>query len=413
MKYILLTGGSGFVGRNLIEYFEAHYPGEFVIDAPRSKDLNVLDRDMVENWLLGKAKGSSILPGEKYDIVLHFAVYTDAVDPSKDGSKMYEYNKQSFLNFFENRHLCEKLFYAGSGAEFNKTAPIVSVTEEDLEGREIPVDPYGRMKYECGQLIETGENTYNLRIFGLFGKYEYPNRLITYLCNKSIGNEPFELNQDVYFDYLYIDDFCRMVHEILSKDAPAYHTYNMVSGQKVNLLRLVDIVNDIAVRRGYPAQNVTVRKEGLNFEYTASCRRFLREFSDFHFLSIEESVERLYEIYEEEKKKENHAENGADQEDPHDDKACGPGNHPAQACKDRTSSVEAQKTAENSGEGPSEEEIIRMLDALASGGASRMAIKVSEDMEAGSSRKAYHHGRCDVGSPFATGKLYDFEDGCE
>ena len=37
-------------------------------------------------------------------------------------------------------------------------------------------------------------------------------------------------------------------------------------------------------------------------------------------------------------------------------------------------------------------------------------VEVSKEVEAGGVEKTYHHGRCDVGSPFATGKLFDLED---
>lgn len=46
-------------------------------------------------------------------------------------------------------------------------------------------------------------------------------------------------------------------------------------------------------------------------------------------------------------------------------------------------------------------------------GVSRLKIDMSEDISDGEMEKRYHHGRCDVGSPFATGKLFNFEDGCE
>ncbi len=54
------------------------------------------------------------------------------------------------------------------------------------------------------------------------------------------------------------------------------------------------------------------------------------------------------------------------------------------------------------------DEIIRMLDHLTQDGVSRMKIETSGERPQGDMKKTYHHGRCDVGSPFATGKLYDF-----
>lgn len=55
-------------------------------------------------------------------------------------------------------------------------------------------------------------------------------------------------------------------------------------------------------------------------------------------------------------------------------------------------------------------QVIKMLDGMAEAGVSRMKIETSDGMEEGEMKRAYHHGRCDVGSPFATGKLYDLEE---
>ena len=56
------------------------------------------------------------------------------------------------------------------------------------------------------------------------------------------------------------------------------------------------------------------------------------------------------------------------------------------------------------------DDVIRMLDNMAKGGVSRIKVETSEKVAEGDIKKAYHHGRCDVGSPFATGKLFDAED---
>ena len=53
------------------------------------------------------------------------------------------------------------------------------------------------------------------------------------------------------------------------------------------------------------------------------------------------------------------------------------------------------------------DEIIGMLDHLTDSGVSRMKIETSEEQPEGDMKKTYHHGRCDVGSPFASGRLYD------
>ena len=49
--------------------------------------------------------------------------------------------------------------------------------------------------------------------------------------------------------------------------------------------------------------------------------------------------------------------------------------------------------------------IVELLDDFARSGEGRMRLKMSEDMNTTNTTKQYHHGRCDVGSPWATGSL--------
>ncbi|MBQ8877599.1 MAG: hypothetical protein IJ029_02635 [Lachnospiraceae bacterium] len=56
------------------------------------------------------------------------------------------------------------------------------------------------------------------------------------------------------------------------------------------------------------------------------------------------------------------------------------------------------------------DKLIKILDNMAEGGVSRIKVETSEDIKEGEAKKSYHHGRCDVGSPFAKGELFDLEN---
>lgn len=59
------------------------------------------------------------------------------------------------------------------------------------------------------------------------------------------------------------------------------------------------------------------------------------------------------------------------------------------------------------------DEVIKMLDSMTEAGIGRIKIDSSDSVEDGKAQKTYHHGRCDVGSPFATGRLFDLEEEIE
>lgn len=53
--------------------------------------------------------------------------------------------------------------------------------------------------------------------------------------------------------------------------------------------------------------------------------------------------------------------------------------------------------------------IIALLDGKCENGVSRIKVEISEQQEAETIREVHHHGRCDVGSPWATGSVRKFD----
>ena len=54
--------------------------------------------------------------------------------------------------------------------------------------------------------------------------------------------------------------------------------------------------------------------------------------------------------------------------------------------------------------------LIALLDGCTRAGESRIKVNVSEGQQEGTVSTQYHHGRCDVGSPWAQGTVRNF--GC-
>lgn len=52
-------------------------------------------------------------------------------------------------------------------------------------------------------------------------------------------------------------------------------------------------------------------------------------------------------------------------------------------------------------------DMVKLLDGFADSGDSRLKINMSYELEEGQVQRVYHHGRCDVGSPWACGNAFD------
>lgn len=51
--------------------------------------------------------------------------------------------------------------------------------------------------------------------------------------------------------------------------------------------------------------------------------------------------------------------------------------------------------------------LLEILDGFCVAQESRMKLDVSDKITSGDTKKAYHHGRCDIGSPWAKGTAFD------
>ena len=51
------------------------------------------------------------------------------------------------------------------------------------------------------------------------------------------------------------------------------------------------------------------------------------------------------------------------------------------------------------------DDLINMIEGKMNDGVSRLKVNFSDELQEGQKREAYHHGRCDVGSPWATGTV--------
>lgn len=277
---ILLVGGNGFIGRNLKEYLSNK--DEYQIDAPSHKEMDGIEEQSVFR----------VLSETYYDVVIHAAVYNPRVGVEKDAEKELEYDLRLFYNFYKYRNMYGRMFYFGSGAEFDKRYDIQSAKEVEIN-RLIPVTEYGFAKYIINEQIKASDNIYNLRVFGLFGKYEnWAKTFISGNICRAMKGLPITIRQNVYFDFLYVDDFCAIIERLLNTDVKN-REINVVTGQRIDLVSIAKLIQEVV----NPKVGIFVCKSGEGLEYTASNERLIQEIGKVEYLPMKDSIKKLYEYY--------------------------------------------------------------------------------------------------------------------
>lgn len=274
---ILLTGSRGYIGSHILKALQVKY----TILAPSHKELDLLDAEAVRRYVTK----------HNITIVIHAALV--------GGSRKEQYvpgmfltNTRMFFNIARCHDLYGRLIFLGSGAEYDKQFPIVNVKEADFDKR-IPDGELGLYKYICAKYIESVDFAVNLRIFGIYGPGEdYRIRFISNACVRAIQGKPITIDKNVYFDYLYVKDFVKIVdHFIIHK--PKHKSYNVGTGRRIDLITIANKINKIAINK----QPIHVSHRGLNNEYTANTTRLYKEVNKKILTTVDVAIKELYMWY--------------------------------------------------------------------------------------------------------------------
>lgn len=276
-KKILITGATGFIGRNVAEYLSSKHD----VIAPAHKELELLDEDAVAKFFCE----------QNIDIVIHCAVrpgHRNAKDPS---NQLYN-NLRMFFNIARNLRRFDKMIFLSSGAAYDVSRPLVKVKEEDSNAC-IPADEHGFSKYIIAKHIEGSDGIIELRIFGIFGKHEdYSIRFISNAICKAIFDLPITIKQNRKFDYIYIDDLMPVLDYFICHKA-GHKVYNVTPDVSFELLALAEKIKKVS-GKDLP---IVVNDKTMGVEYSGDNSRLKKEMGGWQPVPIESAIEKLYRWY--------------------------------------------------------------------------------------------------------------------
>ncbi len=278
---LLITGASGFIGRNLVEHLHPNY----AVTTPTRSELNLLDDVAVRQFL----------ELHQFDVVIHCATVRSNRMIGQAASLLRD-NCRLFFNLTRNSAKFGKMICFGSGAEYDSRHYLPRMKEEYFDNH-VPVDDYGFSKYLCAKSVAFFPNVYELRLFAVFGPYEdWAVRFISNACCRALWDLPVVMRQNAFFDYLDVHDLGFVVRWFI-EHRPKWHHYNVCSGCPLDLRALAGKV----VAASGKQLNILVKRDGLGTEYSGDNTRLLSEMDGFRPLAIDRSIRDLYLWYSERK----------------------------------------------------------------------------------------------------------------
>lgn len=260
MLKIVITGGAGFIGSNLCEYFIEQKYQVVCLDNFATGHLHNLVKVIKHpNFTLIEGDIRNFMDCQKAvqgaDFVLHQAALGSVPRSIKDPITTNDVNVSGFLNMLTAARdaKVKRFVYAASSSTYGDSQGLPKV--EDVIGK--PLSPYAITKYVNELYAEIFSKTYGietigLRYFNVFGRKQDPNgayaAVIPLFVKQFMNYESPIINGDGNYsrDFTYIDNVIQMNElAMLTNNPEAINTvYNTAYGDRTTLMQLVQLLKD-------------------------------------------------------------------------------------------------------------------------------------------------------------------------
>lgn len=248
---ILITGGAGFIGANLVRLLLKNNYLVTVLDDLRagapSEYLEGLNVNLIEGDILDEGLVEEVVP--RHDGIVHLAaqsgVPASLVDPVND----CYVNVFGTLKMLEaaRKHGVKRFIFASSNAPLGRQIP--PATEEKAP---LPVSPYGASKlageaYCLAYHGSWGLGTTALRFANVYGPYSAHKSSVVAKFFRDVASRG-EITLDgggrQTRDFIYVDDLCRAILLAL-RSGVGGEVFQLATGNETSIEQLAELVKEI------------------------------------------------------------------------------------------------------------------------------------------------------------------------
>lgn len=262
-KNILITGGCGFIGSNLIKYLLKEHQDINIINIDNlsyASNISYLkDIENKNNYKFEKLdifydheKLLNIFNSFSIDTVIHLAAETHVDNSIKNPLKFLETNVlgtgyllDAARNFWKNRknvkfhHVSTDEVYGSTYIEGDKFTEKSHIK---------PSSPYSASKASSDHLVRAYGTTYGLpfnitNCSNNYGPNQHKEKLIPLVINNILSNKPIPIygNGENIRDWLYVEDHCRAIDLVIRSDKIG-ETYNIGGNCEINNISIVKTI---------------------------------------------------------------------------------------------------------------------------------------------------------------------------
>lgn len=297
IKNMLVTGGAGFIGANFIRHALATEPALNIINLDKLTYAGSLDNlkgisskqhHFIQGDITNPTLVNHILQHHQIDTIVHFAAESH-VDRSITGPAAFvETNLVGTFILLEaaRTHHC-RFHHISTDEVFGSLQPNDPAFTETTAYQ--PRSPYSATKAGSDHLVNAYYHTYGLPITisncsNNYGPYQHTEKFIPTVIRACLTGQriPIYGNGKNIRDWLYVDDHCRGIMDIL-KHGKIGESYNLGGNnewENLNIARLIcDMLDEIKpAKKSYTTQiEFVTDRAGHDFRYAIDSTKIKRE----------------------------------------------------------------------------------------------------------------------------------------
>ncbi len=263
MRYMLVTGGAGFIGSNFVRRMLRNHPEVNIVVFDKLTYAGNLDNleDVSENPRYKFLEGdiadriavARVLSANQIDAVVNFAAETHVDRSILDPDAFIRTNNVGTYVLLEEsrKHGVERFVQVSTDEVYGTKASGKFREADPLE----PNSPYAASKAGADLMarayhVTYGMNTVVTRGSNTFGPFQYPEKLLSLFITNAIDDEPLPLYGDgmQVRDWLYVEDHCAGIETVLTLGEPG-EVYNL-GGE--NEQHNIDVIRRVLAIIGKP-----------------------------------------------------------------------------------------------------------------------------------------------------------------